>query len=114
LRKHGVADVHALVGGFGQWQADKEPVVKGRIPRQATALGPRRPDPTFHVTVPGGGSNGMMSACSMGMAGQATMSSDGHTMAGTHSGSTSGTMSGGMMGQSCGNSMNNGQFTVTR
>ena len=69
---------------------------------------------TFHMTVPTGGFTGMMSPCSMGVDGQATLSSDGHTMTGTYSGSLSGMMSGGMMGQSCGGAMNNGQFTLTR
>lgn len=69
---------------------------------------------TFHMTVPSGGFNGTMSACAMGVDGQATMSSDGHTMTGTYSGNMSGMMSGGMMGQSCGGGMNNGTFTMTR
>jgi hypothetical protein len=69
---------------------------------------------TFHMTVPTGGFDGMMASCSMGVDGQATMSSDGHTMTGTYSGTMSGMMSGGMMGQACGGAMNNGQFTLTR
>jgi len=69
---------------------------------------------TFHMTVPTGGFDGMMAACSMGVDGQATMSSDGHAMTGTYSGTMSGMMSGGMMGQACGGAMNNGQFTLTR
>jgi hypothetical protein len=69
---------------------------------------------TFHMTVPSGGFNGTMSSCSMGVDGQATMSSDGLTMTGTYSGTMAGMMSGGMMGQSCGGAMNNGQFTLTR
>ena len=69
---------------------------------------------TFQMTVPSGGFTGMMSSCSMGLNGQATLSSDGRTMTGTYSGSLSGMMSGGMMGQSCGGAMNNGQFTLTR
>jgi hypothetical protein len=68
----------------------------------------------FHMTVPNGGFDGTMSSCTMGVDGQATMSSDGHTMTGTYSGNMSGMMSGGMMGQSCGSTMNNGQFTLTR
>jgi hypothetical protein len=56
----------------------------------------------------------MMSSCALGVDGQATMSSGGHTMTGTYSGTMSGMMSGGMMGQSCGGAMNNGQFTLTR
>jgi hypothetical protein len=69
---------------------------------------------SFHMSVPNGGFSGMMSSCSMGLDGQATISSDGRTMTGTYSGSLSGMMSGGMMGQSCGGSMNNGHFTLTR
>lgn len=70
---------------------------------------------TFHIDVPSGGFNGMMSSCSMFMDGQATMSDDGHTMTGTYSGSMSGTMSpGGMMSQLCGGPMNDGRFTLTR
>jgi hypothetical protein len=69
---------------------------------------------TFHMAVPTGGFGGTMSSCFMGVDGQATMSSDGHTMTGTYSGNMSGMMSGGMMGQSCGDAMNNGQFTLTR
>ena len=69
---------------------------------------------SFHMSVPNGGFSGMMSSCSMGMNGQATMSDDGHTMTGTYSGSMSGMMSGGMMNQSCGGSMANGHFTLTR
>jgi hypothetical protein len=69
---------------------------------------------TFHMTVPNGGFSGMMSSCMMGVDGQATLSSDGHTMAGTYTGNMVGMMSGGMMGQSCGGAMNNGQFTLTR
>jgi hypothetical protein len=66
---------------------------------------------TFHMAVPNGGFGGMMSSCSMGMDGQATMSQDGHTMTGTYSGNMSGMMS---QMQSCGGTMNNGQFTLTR
>jgi hypothetical protein len=66
---------------------------------------------TFHMAVPNGGFGGMMSSCSMGMDGQATMSQDGHTMTGTYSGNMSGMMS---QMQSCGGAMNNGQFTLTR
>ena len=69
---------------------------------------------TFQMSVPNGGFSGMMSSCSMGMNGQATLSADGHTMTGTYSGTMSGMMSGGMMNQSCGGAMNNGHFTVTR
>ncbi len=68
----------------------------------------------FHMSVPTGGFSGMMSSCSMGVDGQATMSADAHTMTGTYTGNMSGMMSGGMMGQSCGGAMNNGQFTLTR
>ncbi len=70
----------------------------------------------FHMAVPSGGFSGAMSACSMGLDGQATMSADGHTMTGTYSGTMSGMMPGGMMGQMqpCGGAMNNGQFTLTR
>ena len=68
----------------------------------------------FHMTVPTGGFAGMMSSCAMGVDGQGSMSSDGHTMTGTYTGNMSGMMSGGMMGQSCGGAMNNGQFTLTR
>lgn len=66
---------------------------------------------TFHMDVPNGGFSGMMSSCSMGMDGQATMSGDGHTMTGTYSGSMSGMMS---QMQSCGGAMNDGRFTLTR
>ena len=69
---------------------------------------------TFHMSIPNGGFNGMMSSCSMGMDGHATMSDDGRTMTGTYSGSMSGMMSGGMMNQACGGAMSNGQFTLTR
>jgi hypothetical protein len=69
---------------------------------------------TFHMSVPNGGFSGTMSSCSMTVDGQATMSSDGHTMTGTYTGNMSGMMSGGMMGQACGGAMNNGQFTMTR
>jgi hypothetical protein len=69
---------------------------------------------TFHMSVPSGGFSGMMSSCSMGIDGQATMSDDGHTMTGTYSGGMSGMMSGGMMNQSCGSGMSNGHFTLTR
>ncbi len=69
---------------------------------------------SFHMDVPNGGFSGAMSACSMGMDGQATMSDDGRTMTGTYSGSMSGMMSGGMMNQSCGGALNNGRFTLTR
>lgn len=66
---------------------------------------------TFHMTVPNGGFNGMMSSCSMSVDGQAQMSDDGHRMTGTYSGNMSGMMS---SMQSCGGAMNNGQFTLTR
>jgi hypothetical protein len=66
---------------------------------------------TFHMDVPNGGFSGMMSPCSMGMDGQATMSSDGRTMTGTYAGTMSGMMS---SMQSCGSAMNNGRFTLTR
>jgi hypothetical protein len=69
---------------------------------------------TFHMSVPSGGFSGMMSTCAMSVDGQATVSSDGHTMTGTYSGSMSGMMSGGMMGQSCGSAMTGGAFTLTR
>jgi hypothetical protein len=69
---------------------------------------------SFHMGIPNGGFSGMMSSCSMGMDGQATMSNDGHTMTGTYSGSMAGMMSGVMMNQSCGGSMANGHFTLTR
>jgi hypothetical protein len=69
---------------------------------------------TFRMTVPTGGFNGFMSSCSMMVDGQATMSSDGHTMTGSYSGNMSGMMSGSMMNQSCGGAMQNGQFTLTR
>ena len=69
---------------------------------------------TFHMDVPSGGFSGMMSACSMGVDGQGTMSADGHTLTGTYSGSLVGMMTAGMMNQSCGGAMNNGQFTMTR
>ena len=65
----------------------------------------------FHMDVPTGGFSGMMSSCSMGMDGQATMSEDGHTMTGTYSAHMSGMMS---SMQSCGGAMNNGQFRLTR
>lgn len=66
---------------------------------------------TFHMAVPNGGFNSMMSSCSMSVDGQAQMSADGHTMTGTYSGTMSGMMS---RMQSCGGAMNNGHLTLTR
>jgi hypothetical protein len=66
---------------------------------------------TFHMAVPAGGFDAMMSSCSMAVDGPAQMSSDGHTMTGTYSGSMSGMMS---QMQSCGGPMNGGHFTLTR